>query len=79
MIIAGLINVKRWPEGYAAGLPFPTPWLDYVGNSHQIMHVLSVAAICVTYVSGCLDCEAIAAAPSLAAAAAGQFSWIPWR
>jgi hypothetical protein len=73
MVVAGLINVYRFPEKHALSTGWNTIVLDYFGNSHQLMHILAVVAIYLTYLSGLADCAQIDADPALAAAVVHQF------
>ena len=76
VVMAGAaINIKRWPERFADASPWASDWLDYIGNSHQLMHVLSAVGVGLVASSGWQDCQFITSSPVLAAAAANQFGW----
>jgi hypothetical protein len=78
MVAVGLVNVKRFPE---RALGAKLPWLDTIGNSHQLMHVVSAYCIYLGYRACLLDCSGIDGNPwllDLADAQVGALTgWLP--
>jgi hypothetical protein len=78
MVGAGFVNVKRFPERQLGGR---VPWVDTIGNSHQLMHLVSAYCIYLGYQACLLDCDGIAANSWLQGLADAQVDaltgWLP--
>lgn len=72
MFVGGALNVARVPERW-----WPDGRLDLLGNSHQIMHVLTAAASLCCLLAGLEDVAAVRDHPSLHACLLSQFPFQP--
>jgi hypothetical protein len=75
-IVGGAINVLRFPEKHLLARGILLPWIDFFGNSHQLMHVLTGIAIAFAYAAAMADCVHVVENAHLTSVAMSQLNWL---